>query len=95
MKNPAILFATSLLLAAGVAFAQTPNDAQIAAIVVAANQVDINAGKAYHEQVIDAIKTTLIPNAKNEELKSLLEKGSPLFEGHLEHAKQIQATLPK
>ena len=45
--------------------------------------------------MIDAIKTTLIPNAKNEELKSLLEKGSPLFEGHLEHAKQIQATLPK
>ena len=172
MKTSAVLFAASLLLGAGGAFAQAPNDAQIAAIVVTANQVDINAGKlaeskagtpdikafgkdmvtdhsavnkqaealakklkltpesnptsqslkdegaknvaslrklkgkafdkayidhevTYHEQVIDAIKTTLIPSAQNEELKALLEKGLPLFQGHLEHAKQIQASLPK
>ncbi|HEY2188608.1 MAG TPA: DUF4142 domain-containing protein [Caldimonas sp.] len=37
--------AASLALFAGTAFAQAPNDAQIAAIVVTANQVDIDAGK--------------------------------------------------
>ncbi len=171
MKNLGILFAATLLVASS-AYAQAPNDAQIASIVVTANQVDIDAGKlaeskggtadvkafgksmvtdhsavnkqatdlakklkltpednatskslkaggetnladlkklkgaafdkayidhevAYHEQVIDAIKTTLIPNAKNAELKALLQSGLPLFEGHLEHAKQIQASLPK
>jgi putative membrane protein len=35
----------SLALIAGSAFAQSPNDAQIASIVVTANQVDIDAGK--------------------------------------------------
>ena len=37
--------AVSLALAAGGALAQTPSDAQIASIVVTANQVDIDAGK--------------------------------------------------
>jgi putative membrane protein len=37
--------ATALLTLASPAFAQKPNDAQIAAIVVTANQVDIDAGK--------------------------------------------------
>ncbi len=37
--------AAILLLAAGAAHAQAPNDAQIAAIVVTANQVDIDAGR--------------------------------------------------
>jgi putative membrane protein len=36
---------TSLCFAAAVAAAEGPNDAQIAAIVVTANQVDIDAGK--------------------------------------------------
>jgi putative membrane protein len=44
MKTTA-LFATTLLTLASPAFAQKPNDAQIAAIVVTANQVDIDAGK--------------------------------------------------
>jgi putative membrane protein len=39
------LVALPLLLFATVAFAQAPNDAQIAQIVVTANQVDIDAGK--------------------------------------------------
>jgi putative membrane protein len=172
MNMPGLAFATALLFAATAAAAQAPNDAQIASIVVTANQVDIDAGKlaqskgsnaevkafgkqmvtdhtavnkqasalakklklkpednptsqslksggaenlkslqklkgaafdkayvehevAYHQQVIDAINKTLIPNAKNEELKQLLEKGLPLFEGHLEHAKQIQGALGK
>jgi putative membrane protein len=172
MKNLGIALAAALLLAATTAAAQAPNDAQIASIVVTANQVDIDAGKlaqskggnaevkafgkqmvtdhtavnkqaaalakklklkpqdnptsqslksggaknlkrleklkgaafdkayieheiAYHQQVIDAINKTLIPNAKNEELKKLLTTGLPLFEGHLQHAQQIQASLGK
>ena len=172
MKNFGIAIAASLFLAATSAAAQAPNDAQIASIVVTANQVDIDAGKlaqsrgsnaevkafgkqmvtdhtavnkqavalakklklkpqdnptsqslksggdknlkslgklkgaafdkayiaheiAYHEQVIEAINKTLIPNAKNEELKKLLTTGLPLFEGHLQHAKQIQSSLGK
>jgi putative membrane protein len=164
---------TTLLLLSALmavpAFAETKvNDAQIAAIVVAANQVDIDAGKfaaaktssadvkafantmitdhtavnksavdlvtklkvspeendtsrslkaggqenlaklrdlsgkafdkayvdhevAYHEQVISALDTVLIPNAQNAELKALLEKVRPAFEAHLSHAKNLQA----
>ncbi len=172
MKSLGIAVAASLFLAATTAAAQAPNDAQIASIVVTANQVDIDAGKlaqsrgsnpevkafgkqmvtdhtavnkqaaalakklklkpqdnptskslkaggdknlkslqklkgaafdkayveheiAYHQQVIDAINKTLIPNAKNEELKKLLTTGLPLFEGHLQHAKQLQSSLGK
>ena len=50
---------------------------------------------AYHAQVIDAIDKTLIPNAQNAELKALLVSVRPAFVGHLEHAKQIQASLGK
>ena len=39
------ILAAAAVLAAGSAFAQAPNDAQIAHIVVTANQVDIDAGK--------------------------------------------------
>jgi putative membrane protein len=45
MKNLGIVIASALFLAAGAAAAQAPNDAQIAHIVVTANQVDIDAGK--------------------------------------------------
>jgi putative membrane protein len=48
---------------------------------------------AYHQQVIDAIDKTLIPNAQNAELKALLVKVRPAFVAHLEHAKTIQASL--
>jgi putative membrane protein len=149
-----------------------PNDAQIAAIVVTANQVDIDAGKlaqstsgnsevkafaqrmvtdhtgvnkaatelvtrlkvkpeqnptssslksagddtlkrlkalkgaafdkayvdnevTYHRTVLDAVDKTLIPSAKNEELKALLVKVRPAFVAHLEHAKHLQASLKK
>jgi putative membrane protein len=50
---------------------------------------------AYHEQVIVAVDTVLIPNAKNEELKALIVKVRPAFVAHLDHAKMIQAKLPK
>ena len=165
---------TVLALALGAfamgAKAQAPTDPQIVGIVVAANQIDINAGKlalaksqnaevrqfaqqmvddhtavqksvfalgaklhvtpadsptadalkkaaaeseahlktlsgaefdrayvdhevAYHKAVIDAVKTTLIPNAKNAELKSALEGAAPMFQGHLEHAEHMQASM--
>ncbi|MHA7683509.1 DUF4142 domain-containing protein [Cupriavidus sp. PET2-C1] len=172
MKNISVTLGVILALAGVAAVAQTPNDAQIAAIVVTANQVDIDAGKiaersghsqdvkafgkqmvtdhtgvnkqavtlvkklkvtpeknptseslksggdenvktlkglkgasfdkayidhevAYHEQVIDALDKTLIPNAQNDELKALLVAVRPAFVGHLEHAKQIQSSLGK
>jgi putative membrane protein len=43
--------------------------------------------------VIDALDKTLIPSAKNAELKALLVKVRPAFVAHLEHAKMIQASL--
>lgn len=46
---------------------------------------------AYHEQVIQAIDTLLIPNARNAELKALLVKVRPAFIEHLNHAKHLQA----
>ena len=173
MKKYAILVA-AVTFAAAASAAQTegPNDAQIAAIVVTANQVDIDAGKlaetkagskevkefaqrmvtdhtgvnksavdlvtklkvkpeenatsnglkksgaetlkrlqglkgadfdkayvdneiTYHQTVLDAVDKTLIPSAKNEELKALLVKVRPAFVAHLEHAKHLQASLKK
>ena len=49
----------------------------------------------YHQNVIDALDKTLIPNAKNGELKALLVKVRPAFDAHLEHAKHLQATMGK
>ena len=161
-----------LLSAVASANAQGVNDAQIASIVVTANQVDIDAGKlahatstsadvkkfaqlmiddhtgvnkaatelvtrlkvtpednptsqslksegeknlaelktlkgmafdkayidhevTYHQQVIDAIDKTLIPDASNAELKALLVKARPVFVSHLQHAKELQASMSK
>ena len=50
---------------------------------------------AYHQAVLDAVDKTLIPNAKNEELKALLVKVRPAFVAHLEHAKHLQSSLVK
>ncbi|MBI2516255.1 MAG: DUF4142 domain-containing protein [Opitutae bacterium] len=165
----ALALVASLVTLPAVAHAQ-PNDAQIAAIVVVANQVDVDAGKlvaatsqssavrdfatkmvtdhtavnqsavalvtklnvapetndtskalqaggdknlahlrtlsgaaldrayvdhevAYHEQVIQALDTALIPNAQNAELKALLVQVRPAFIEHLGHAQHLQATL--
>ena len=169
MKNTALILATAAFTT-GLAFAQAPNDAQIAHIVVTANQVDIDAGKlaekhgstaevkafgkqmvtdhsgvnkqatelakklgvkpednptsqslkkggeenmanlrklkgkefdkayvdhevAYHQAVLDAIDKTLVPDAKNAELKALIVKVRPAFEAHLQHAKMLQSKL--
>lgn len=165
-----VLFVSALFLSAPVVSAQGINDAQIASIVVTANQVDVDAGKlaastsknadvkkfaqlmvtdhnavnqqavdlvtrlkvtpedndtsrslkaggdknvaalkalkgaafdkayvdhevAYHQAVLDAVDNTLIPNAKNAELKALLVKVRPAFVAHLEHAKHIASSL--
>ncbi len=45
MKRTVMLVAASLGLSTAIALAQSPNDAQIASIVVTANQVDIDAGE--------------------------------------------------
>jgi putative membrane protein len=169
MRLSVVIAAVLLCLPAG-ASAQAPTDAQIAHIVVTANQVDIDAGKlaasmatsaevkkfgetmvtdhtgvnkqaaalaaklkvtpednptsqslkaggdkniknlktlkgaafdkayidnevTYHQAVLDALDKTLVPSAKNEELKALMVKVRPAFVAHLTHAKQIQATL--
>ena len=44
---------------------------------------------AYHKTVNGALEKTLIPNAHNAELKSLLETGLTLFREHQAHAEQI------
>src|SRR3954470_9375369 len=172
MFASSILIAGASLIVAASASAQAVSDAQIASIVVTANQVDIDAGKlaqtqaskaevkafgkqmvtdhtgvnkqatalvtklkvtpednatskslkqggednlknlrtlkgaafdkayvdhevAYHQAVLDAVDKTLLPNAKNEELKALLVKVRPAFVAHLEHAKHVQSTLGK
>jgi putative membrane protein len=170
MKLSTVLAASAIIAGAALVHAQAPNDAQIASIVVTANQVDIDAGNlakskaanadvksfaqmmvtdhtgvnkqatelvtklkvtpednptsqslksggeknvanlkgltgaafdkayidhevAYHQQVLDAVDKTLIPNAKNAELKALLVKVRPAFVAHLEKAKSIQSSL--
>ena len=49
----------------------------------------------YHKAAIGVVENTLIPDATNPELKSLLQSALPIFKGHLEHAQKIQAALSK
>jgi putative membrane protein len=51
----------------------------------------INNEVAYHEAVVNTVKDVLIPQAQNQELKSLLQKVLPLLNEHLEMAKHTQA----
>jgi putative membrane protein len=178
--NTAVAFLAMLALS-GASFAQTggsgkaaaaggPSDPQIAGIVVAANQIDIDAGKLaksrskdkevlafadqmindhtavnkqasalvqklkvkpedsetsrslkkggdenvaklkklsggafdkayvdhevdYHQAVLDAIDKTLVPAARNAELKDLIMKVRPAIAQHLDHAKHIQGAM--
>ncbi|HET8656075.1 MAG TPA: DUF4142 domain-containing protein [Longimicrobiaceae bacterium] len=48
---------------------------------------------AYHQAVLDALDDTLIPGARNRELRDLLEHVHPVMVVHLEQAKQIRASL--
>jgi putative membrane protein len=47
----------------------------------------------YHESVAKVLDDTLIPDAKNAELKSLLQSAKPIFASHLTHAKELQSSL--
>jgi len=47
----------------------------------------------YHQAVINATKTVLIPSAQNAEVKSALQGATPLFEGHLQHAQRVQSAI--
>jgi putative membrane protein len=48
---------------------------------------------AYHKAVNSALETTLIPSASNAELKSLLQTGLKIFQGHQQHAEHVAAEL--
>ena len=174
MKAPARALAIGAALLTAVATASTAqpkiNDAQIAAIAVAANQVDVDAGKlalskaqngeikqfaqtmitdhggaikaatdlvgklkvtpqendtskalvkggqdarakltkldgaafdkayvdnevTYHDTVVKALDDTLIPNAQNGELKSLLTSVRGVAAAHLDHARMLQKSM--
>jgi putative membrane protein len=48
---------------------------------------------AYHKAVDSALETTLIPSATNAELKSLLQTGLKIFQGHEQHAEHVAAMV--
>jgi len=48
---------------------------------------------AYHKTVDGALETQLIPSASNPELKSLLQTGLKIFQGHEQHAEHVAAGL--
>ena len=48
---------------------------------------------AYHKAVDGALETLLIPSASNTELKSLLQTGLKIFQGHEQHAEHVAAEL--
>jgi putative membrane protein len=48
---------------------------------------------AYHKTVNGALEKTLIPSASNGELKSLLQTGLKIFQGHEQHAEHLAASL--
>jgi putative membrane protein len=48
---------------------------------------------AFHKTVDNALETTLIPSASNAELKSLLQTGLKIFQGHLQHAEHVAAEV--
>jgi putative membrane protein len=48
---------------------------------------------AYHNTVNGALETTLIPSARNGELKGLLQTGLKLFKEHQHHAEMLAGEL--
>lgn len=48
---------------------------------------------AFHKLVNNALEQQLIPAAQNAELKSFLETGLKLFQGHEQHAEHVAADL--
>ncbi len=50
---------------------------------------------SYHQAVIDAVTTQLLPATKNADLKALEEKVAPNFVAHLAAGKEVQQKLAK
>ena len=48
---------------------------------------------AFHKTVNGALESTLIPSASNTELKSLLQTGLKIFQGHQQHAEHVASEL--
>lgn len=48
---------------------------------------------AYHKTVNGALANTLIPSTTNPDLKSLLQTGLKIFQGHQEHAEHLASML--
>jgi putative membrane protein len=48
---------------------------------------------AFHQAVIDAIQTTLLPAIQNAELKALVVKVAPAFQAHILAAQQLEKEL--
>lgn len=48
---------------------------------------------AYHQAVLDALGGLLIPTTENAELRDLLVAVRPAIAAHLEHARQLRASL--
>ena len=68
-------------------------DAKLAAYAklsgAAFDKAYVNNEVAFHKTVNGALSTTLIPNARNGELKSLLQTGLKLFTEHQQHAEHV------
>ncbi|MGQ0540185.1 MAG: DUF4142 domain-containing protein [Gemmatimonadaceae bacterium] len=50
---------------------------------------------AFHQNVIDAVTTTLLPAIRNAEVKALVEKVAPAFEAHMIAAQNLGKELSK
>jgi len=55
----------------------------------------VDAQVTDHTTVLSMLDKTLIPNAQNDELKSALKDARTKVSTHLQHAKQLQASLKK
>jgi putative membrane protein len=60
---------------------------------VAFDKAYITNEVAYHKTVDSALENTLIPSASNAELKSLLQTGLKIFQGHEQHAEHVASEL--
>ena len=48
---------------------------------------------AFHQSVIDAVQTTLLPAIRNEELRALVVKVAPAFQAHMLAARNLEQQL--
>jgi len=76
-----------------VAGADTARMAQASLKGAAFDKAYMDREIAYHQAVIDALNSTLIPSTQNAELKALLVSVQPNFVGHLALAKSVRAGL--